>query len=289
MIIREVVLDDLNDILEWRNNKSTRKMSFNSGYINKDEHIKWFNKSLKNKNKFLFLGLKQNKKIGICSFDINLKQNKCEVSINLNPTYRNQGFSKILLKNSIKKIRNKYKGPIIANIKINNLKSISIFEKNGFNLVRSFNNKNTYRLEKMSIKFDLVKGSKSQILELFNLLKIRKYNISNTSKTNFKDHSYFVKNNPYKYWYIIYEKDNILGSFYIHRNNSVGINLVKSSSKITKLIINFIKDSHKPMKAVKSIVPNYFYVNVPYKNKYMINILKKNGLKKIQETFVINE
>ena len=47
-----------------------------------------------------------------------------------------------------------------------------------------------------------------------------------------ENHKKFVKEAPYKHWYLIYENEELCGSFYIKRDNSVGLNLVRQRTLI---------------------------------------------------------
>ena len=132
MKIRNAKLTDSVDILCWRNNINTRMMSKNNNIINQNEHNKWFNLALDDPNCFIYIGIKNNVKLGIVKFDCNFNNMSTEVSINLNPKVRGQGISSDLLHLSIKNISylkfNLYK----ATIKTSNNLSKKIFVKCGF-------------------------------------------------------------------------------------------------------------------------------------------------------------
>ena len=88
---------DNESIFNWRNNKLSREMFFESMVLTFKEHSNWFNESLSNKKRKLYLGEVNNKKIGICRFDFNEKESSSEVSINMNPEMRSLGFGKRFL------------------------------------------------------------------------------------------------------------------------------------------------------------------------------------------------
>ena len=89
--LRLAIQDDCEDIFLWRNDLMTRRMSINSSIISKKEHNDWFNSILKSNNVYLLiiLGVDDNK-IGIIRYEV--KNNKANISINLNPIYRNKNF-----------------------------------------------------------------------------------------------------------------------------------------------------------------------------------------------------
>ena len=54
MLIRLANQSDSLDILQWRNNKISRKMSLNNNIITPDIHQSWFNKVLGDNSKILY-------------------------------------------------------------------------------------------------------------------------------------------------------------------------------------------------------------------------------------------
>ena len=144
--IRNAINKDIKDIFLWRNDKNTRKNSFNKNFIEFEEHKKWYLESLRDKKKIIYIGLNKEKKIGMTRFDY-IQNNTFEVSINLNPKFRGVGFGKILLYNSLKKIfykKNNLK--IVSKVLIKNFKSKKLFKKIGFKVKRKNKNFVVYDL-----------------------------------------------------------------------------------------------------------------------------------------------
>lgn len=141
-------MQDSKVIWEWRNNSHTREMSIDSNFVNWDDHEVWFEKSLNNKNRFLYVGSHLEFKgilVGMSRFDFNEHSNSAEVSINLNPDMRNKGLSAPLLLASIEEFKKYKKSLLTATVKKENLASIKCFEKCGFQLVRQDEVFNFYR------------------------------------------------------------------------------------------------------------------------------------------------
>ena len=103
----------------------------------------------------------------------------------------------------------------------------------------------------------------------------------------FENHKIFVKNNPYKFWYFIENKSEIIGTFYIKYDNSIGLNLIKYSQTTLAKIIEFIRENFSPEKECPSTIPPYFYINTPINNKELHFILQELDLKSIQISFKI--
>jgi len=135
--IRKAIIDDSNDILEWRNDPSTRQMSFNSDVISFSTHNKWFNNSLQNKNRYLLIVEEEGRKISVVRFDIIEEKSTAEISISLNPLEKRKGFSSKVISKSISYfniINNKRIKTVIAKIKKKNIASKHSFSKCGFTL-----------------------------------------------------------------------------------------------------------------------------------------------------------
>jgi hypothetical protein len=122
-------------------------------------------------------------------------------------------------------------------------------------------------------KFESVVGNDEQIKNLYELLKKRIYSISHRALPDYKSHVNFVKNHPYLHWFIVMHKGDSYGSFYIKKDNSIGINFKIVDNKILVAVINFIKENFKPQAAQPSSVPEYFYINVASSNKKLIDML----------------
>ena len=174
MKIRYIENKDSNDIYKWRNDISTREMSFNKEIISLDEHIKWFRNSINNSNIKIFIGEIKDSKLGICRFDFNQKLDITEVSINMNPEYRGKGYGKYLLKESIQLYINKKSCVLKAQIKVNNTISKKLFLSVGFKITKE---KEDIIEMNFCRKLSFSKVDKSDALELYQLLKNRNHNI----------------------------------------------------------------------------------------------------------------
>jgi L-amino acid N-acyltransferase YncA len=130
--IRLATSDDARDIWEWRNDDVTKKMSINTGAISWDVHIKWYEKTLLDDGRYIYIGCLGGDKIGVCIFNVNVDRNSAEVSINLNPKYRNRGLSHQLLAEAIKIFLHEKNISLVATIKKINKSSERCFLRVGF-------------------------------------------------------------------------------------------------------------------------------------------------------------
>jgi hypothetical protein len=81
------------------------------------------------------------------------------------------------------------------------------------------------------------------------------------------------------------DKDMYLGSFYIHNDNSIGINLITYEEEIVTWCLEFINKEFEPLPPIKSVIPPFFYLNVSPENTEMISLLKREGHEQIQLSF----
>ncbi len=79
--IKQADKDDSKNIYEWRNNKKIRDVSINSAPISWEEHQRWFDAILTDKNRELIIGTTENQQVGVVRFDI--ENDVAEVSIYL--------------------------------------------------------------------------------------------------------------------------------------------------------------------------------------------------------------
>ena len=101
----------------------------------------------------------------------------------------------------------------------------------------------------------------------------------------FESHKEFVKNNPYEHWMLILDSNKVIGSFYIQDDNSIGINLLIYTNDIVARIIEYIKNNFTPKKQIKSKIPPYFFINIPYSNGTLIEKVSDLDLSPIQVTY----
>jgi len=140
-------------------------------------------------------------------------------------------------------------------------------------------------LQSEFIFFELVTNTSEQISNLYQLLKDRNFSISHENLPSYSDHENFVKNAPYRFWYIIKYSDEVIGSFYLKWDNSIGINLNKAEKNLVVEIINHVRASLEPMPEVPSFTPNYFYLNVSVHNQNLIDIIEELGEERLQVSY----
>lgn len=132
MMLRHADLSDVQDIFEWRNDVYSRQMFVNNAAVTLEEHIDWYERSLKSPHRKFYIGMVQGEKVGVVRFDLDVQTNESEVSINVNPKFRGLGYGFILLSRSINLYHQSGKVTLIAKVKRENVSSLRIFAKCDF-------------------------------------------------------------------------------------------------------------------------------------------------------------
>lgn len=130
--------------------------------------------------------------------------------------------------------------------------------------------------------------NKDQINELYVQLKNRVFSISHRDLPSMEEHKNFVKNNPYRAWFIVKIQNKILGNIYIQYDNSIGFNFQEEiTSKEIEETIELIYSKFKPLKSIPSKRPDYFFINVNSSNLSLQKKLFSLNYLEIQRTYRI--
>ena len=137
------------------------------------------------------------------------------------------------------------------------------------------------------VDFEHVLPSEAQIESLFELLVQRVHKIS-CEDVSYSEHKQFVKSHPYRDWFLIRVSDSYVGSFYVSKENTIGINVSDGYiSLVVSQIINFVKENFKPLPPIPSIRSDKFAVNVPPSNLQLTNALEDVDAKIAQISYVL--
>ena len=137
------------------------------------------------------------------------------------------------------------------------------------------------------LNFEKICGSDRQKTILFNLLKQRQYKISHSQIPDISLHNKFVENHPYREWFIVFDDQEEIGTFYIKFDNSIGINLKVQTKENIESILKFVKSNFSPKREVPSLIPQYFYLNIANDNFQLQCILEEMELYKLQISYRI--
>ena len=127
----------------------------------------------------------------------------------------------------------------------------------------------------------------ASVRTLYELLKVRKFSISHQKLPSFEEHEEFVKNHPYRRWWLVLENSKLIGSVYLTDDNAIGINLIEDDQRIYFGILEKIIHENKPLPPIPSVRPKFFYVNVAPENLILKETLAKLGAKHTQCSYRI--
>lgn len=120
---------------------------------------------------------------------------------------------------------------------------------------------------------------------LYELLKLRRYSISHIEIPSFKEHFDFVKNHPYHKWFIVEYDSNLIGSLYIHNDNSIGIDILNQYEIFIPDVLKFLEKKYKPLPYIKSVRSKNFFLNLSPQNKKLHDLLISLGYEISQISF----
>jgi len=137
------------------------------------------------------------------------------------------------------------------------------------------------------VEFERVLPSEAQIESLFELLLQRVHKIS-CEDVSYNEHKRFVKSHPYRDWFLIRVSDSYVGSFYVSKENTIGINVSDGyvSLVVTQIVI-FVKENFKPLPPIPSIRSDKFAVNVPPSNVQLAKALEEVDAKIAQISYIL--
>ena len=140
LTIREACDSDVFTYFNWANDPLVRSSAFNSNTIDIEEHQTWYKKQLNDSNSYLFV-LEANR-LPIGQIRFNCKGEKAFVDYSLDEFVRNRGWSEQLIRLGVSRLHTSRLSIVNAEVKSNNVKSISVFTRLGFE--KKFGNQGKY-------------------------------------------------------------------------------------------------------------------------------------------------
>lgn len=127
MQLRKATHDDWKILLDWRNDPTTKENSFNQDKISLETHRLWFNDSLLNPQRNIYILEDNLTPVGSIRSD-NILHNQYLLSWNIASNQRGKGYGNKILEIYLQDKTGKF----IAEIKPENTASIKMVQKNGF-------------------------------------------------------------------------------------------------------------------------------------------------------------
>jgi UDP-2,4-diacetamido-2,4,6-trideoxy-beta-L-altropyranose hydrolase len=123
--------EDTKRLFEWRNDQKTREMSINCDHVDWNSHVEWFNDSLKNPNREIYVVFSE--EIPCATYRLDIIGDECELSLTVDPKQRGKGIATKVIELAIRSEFAKNRADrIVAHVKADNLASMKAFLRNGF-------------------------------------------------------------------------------------------------------------------------------------------------------------
>lgn len=103
MYLRKCLIDDCDTLYKWSNDPTVRINAFNTSPIPYEEHLEWFEKSLKNEKRKIFICIDNDIKVGQIRIDI--ENNIATISYTVDKDARGKGIGTEMLKLLYKNIK----------------------------------------------------------------------------------------------------------------------------------------------------------------------------------------
>ena len=141
-------------------------------------------------------------------------------------------------------------------------------------------------IQSQELIFEHVIPTDEQIILLYELLKLRSHSISHDSIPSFSEHSNFVRNNPYRAWFLLRLNEKLIGSIYTTLENVLGVNVLDSHLEYClEPVVSKAMSELEPLPFVPSVRAGYFSINIPFSNKFMIAKFETLGFIATQITY----
>lgn len=132
-----------------------------------------------------------------------------------------------------------------------------------------------------------VTGTEEQILSLYHLLQQRAHSISHVKMPSFEKHQEFVKDHPYRKWWLVEKDGENIGSVYLSEHNGVGVNLLTEDPDMFCHVVHQVKKENETLPAIPSVRPEFFFINISPQNNSLRTALVNMGAKHIQNSYRI--
>ena len=136
--IRPARFEDSPILFRWRNDPQTRAASGTRDELDWPDHDAWVARALADDHRRLYIAERDDDgsivPVGMCRFDLSVRGDEAEISINLNPAERGKGLGGAILAAGIAAFRADVRpvNALRATIRPENRASVRLFERSGF-------------------------------------------------------------------------------------------------------------------------------------------------------------
>ncbi len=123
---------------------------------------------------------------------------------------------------------------------------------------------------------------------LYAMLQQKTHVISHHAIPSYEDHIDFIRNNPYRTWYLVKSNDRYVGHVYLlDQNNTMGLVFNNPKQEEVKFAIDYLKANYDPLPAIRSVRTSYFIVNIAPTNEKLAQIINDLEGEAIQTTYIL--
>jgi RimJ/RimL family protein N-acetyltransferase len=131
LYLRKAQIEDCRAVYDLRNDPEVRSFSFTGDSIPYDSHVKWFESSLTNSQRRIYIVEEDKVALGVVRFDLNEAFSQAVVSINISPKAWGRGLGSFALTEGERRLKEEYKSleVLVARVMEQNTASKKLFQK----------------------------------------------------------------------------------------------------------------------------------------------------------------
>ncbi len=143
--LRPVTAADAKLLFEWTNEAETRKNSFSSKPVLWENHVKWLDKKIVDKNCLFFIMMLDEEPVGTVRLDVDKEEQAGTISYSIDKRFRGMGLGAKILALVEEKAKAAGLHSLVGGVKPENEPSGKCFLKNGYNLVEETATEQVYQ------------------------------------------------------------------------------------------------------------------------------------------------
>ena len=128
--LRDVRADDCLTLFRWVNDPAARRASLHSDEVGWQAHRTWFSGLLENPDRVIFIAEVHGMPIG--QIRLERVEGRIRLSYSVDPTQRGRGIGRWLVEQGVRRIRQRWSEPVLAEVRVENEPSLRIFRALGF-------------------------------------------------------------------------------------------------------------------------------------------------------------
>ena len=142
---------------------------------------------------------------------------------------------------------------------------------------------------KYGLVFTSITATTDKIETLYHFFNARasESRISSQPKLSLEQHTQFVKNHPYRHWFMISRDEVMIGSLYLRFDNTLSLQMIDFTDCAYEQSLELVLQAIQPLPALPSVRPANFFINLAPNNDVAAEKLREIGMRPIQTTYVL--